>query len=123
VPHNQGMGWIRLHKRMAIYYRDHFDCVWCRCVFPIDTQGYGLTLDHLVGNDNEVTNLVTCCHWCNTSRHDDTLEEWIRRLVDDRGMSARTLRRRIARQTSKPLITREGSLWLAQQRRPKYTAS
>ena len=119
MPHNTGMGWIRLHKRMAIYYRDHFDCVWCRGVFPIDTLGYGLTLDHLEGSSNEVINLVTCCHWCNTSRHDATLDEWIERLVE-RGHYASTVRKRLKRQISKPLITREGSIWLARQRRPKY---
>ena len=52
-------------------------------------------LDHLDGTSNEATNLVTCCHWCNTSRHADTLDEWIERLVQEHGMYARTIRKRL----------------------------
>lgn len=76
-PH--GMNWIFLATRMAIYARDHFDCVWCRQVFPVDPKGYGLTLDHLdYVNGNAPTNLVTACPRCNTSRRAKGLDEWLR---------------------------------------------
>ena len=70
VPDNRGLGmnWIRLDLRLAIYARDHFDCVWCRQVFPPDPHGYGLTLDHVDGPSNAPDNLVTACNGCNAGR-------------------------------------------------------
>lgn len=65
MPDNRGMGmnWIRF------YARDHFDCVWCRQVFPVDPLGYGLTLDHVYDpHDNRATNLVAACMDCNSGR-------------------------------------------------------
>jgi len=80
VPHNngRGMNWIRLEKRLAIYHRDRFDCVWCRGIFPLNERGYGLTLDHLVpGRDHRPENLVTACNSCNVARGSATVEEWL----------------------------------------------
>jgi len=71
MPDNRGRGmnWIRLDLRLAIYARDHFDCVWCRQVFPVDPLGYGLTLDHIGDpSDNRPCNLVTACNDCNAGR-------------------------------------------------------
>lgn len=70
MPDNrgQGMNWIRLDLRLAIYARDHFDCVWCRQIFPLDPLGYGLTLDHVDGPSNAPANLVTACNECNVAR-------------------------------------------------------
>ena len=70
MPDNRGQGqnWIRLDLRLAIYARDHFDCVWCRHVFPFDPLGYGLTLDHIDGPSNRPDNLVTACNGCNAGR-------------------------------------------------------
>ena len=57
--------------RFAIYARDGFDCVYCRMVFPIRYDGYGLTLDHVVprwqGGKHTPDNLVTACTRCNFS--------------------------------------------------------
>lgn len=72
------MNWIRLDLRLAIYARDHFDCVWCRQIFPVDPLGYGLTLDHVDGPSNAPENLVTACNECNASRKDLPLAEWLR---------------------------------------------
>jgi hypothetical protein len=119
MPHNTGMDWIRLPKRFAVYFRDSFDCVWCRCVFPIDTKGHGLTLDHLDGSKgHDATNLVTCCHECNSTRQDLTLDEWYARLASE-GHNVRGLKLRVARLTRKPLNMYAGK-WLASLRRPKY---
>lgn len=66
---NQGMNWIRPVKRLAIYLRDGLSC--CYCGEGIE-QGAKLTLDHLTpyskGGNNAETNLVTCCHRCNSAR-------------------------------------------------------
>jgi 5-methylcytosine-specific restriction endonuclease McrA len=72
------MNWIRLEKRLAIYHRDSFDCVWCRGVFPLNERGYGLTLDHLVpGRDHSPSNLVTSCNCCNAARGGLDVEAWL----------------------------------------------
>jgi len=66
---NQGMNWIRREKRLAIYIRDGLAC--CYCGEGVE-DGAKLTLDHLTphshGGSNRQTNLVTCCHRCNSSR-------------------------------------------------------
>ena len=69
-----GSKWIRPEKRMAIYIRDGFDCVYCRGVVPLGTD---LTLDHItprsLDGGNDASNLVTCCLSCNSSRQDAEL--------------------------------------------------
>ena len=65
--------WIRVEKRLALYIRDGFGCVYCgrdlRGAVPSD-----VTLDHLlprsVGGTNDASNLVTACRRCNSSRQD-----------------------------------------------------
>jgi hypothetical protein len=63
------MNWITPKKRLAIYLRDGLACAYC-CTSIED--GAKLTLDHLQphskGGSNNATNLVTCCHRCNSSR-------------------------------------------------------
>lgn len=63
------MNWIRPEKRLAIYLRDGLACSYCGARVEDGTQ---LTLDHLrpytSGGSNAETNLVTCCHRCNSSR-------------------------------------------------------
>lgn len=66
---NQGMNWISQVKRLAIYLRDGLACAYCGASVE---EGAKLTLDHIKphskGGTNEHTNLVTCCHKCNSSR-------------------------------------------------------
>lgn len=63
------MNWIRKEKRLAIYLRDGLACCYCGQGVEDDAK---LTLDHLIphvrGGSNTPTNLVTCCHKCNSSR-------------------------------------------------------
>jgi 5-methylcytosine-specific restriction endonuclease McrA len=65
----QGMNWIRKEKRLAIYLRDGLAC--CYCGGAVE-DGAKLTLDHIKchdhGGSNDATNLVTCCHSCNSAR-------------------------------------------------------
>lgn len=116
MPHNRGMDWIRLHKRMAIYLRDGFDCVWCRCVFPLPEHGHGLSLDHLEGEAHTPANLVTCCLPCNSERQDMLLEDWLA-VLERRGHDVRDRLREVL---ARPLDMAEG-LRLARKRRPRYT--
>lgn len=119
MPHNTGMDWIRLHKRMAIYFRDDFDCVWCGQVFPPDYRGYGLTLDHLdPGGGNEPENLVTSCKCCNSARGARSLKEWYR-CLKGKGHNIRRIQRKVQRLVKKPLNLEVGRI-LAAARRPDY---
>ena len=113
MAHANGMDWIRLPKRMAIYHRDGFDCAYCRLVFPLDPLGYGLTLDHVEGPlDHRPENLVTACTECNKAKDTDTLEHFIQ----TRGLD-RAVLQRVGELTSRPLDMVEGRR-LAALRRP-----
>jgi len=68
--------WCRPEKRLAIYLRDRFTCLYCLA----DLHGSDpadITLDHLVcqadGGSNDESNLVTACRHCNCSRGDKPL--------------------------------------------------
>lgn len=63
--------WIRPEKRLAIYLRDGFACLYCGS----DLRGSvasDVTLDHLLprsaGGTNDPTNLITACRTCNCTR-------------------------------------------------------
>lgn len=45
-PNGQGSKWIRRAKRLAIYERDWFRCVYCG-----EADASKLTLDHLVASE------------------------------------------------------------------------
>lgn len=68
--------WIRTEKRLAIYLRDRFTCVYCLTDLH-DAAPQDLTLDHLKtkssGGSNSEHNLITCCRHCNCSRQDKPL--------------------------------------------------
>lgn len=118
MPNNKGMDWIRLPKRMAIYLRDGFDCVWCRLVFPLREDGYGLTLDHVyIDGCNEHYNLVTCCLRCNSSRKRLPLDAWLRKVAERTGRTEEELAHAAFLTLGRPLNMAEGRR-LAQLRRP-----
>lgn len=65
-----GTKWIRPEKRVRIYARDGWRCLWCgRRRAELDGP---LTLDHFLARDagggNETSNLFTACHGCNSER-------------------------------------------------------
>lgn len=65
-----GTKWIRPEKRIRIYARDGWACVWCgRRAHELDGP---LTLDHFLARDaggsNDASNLITACHPCNSER-------------------------------------------------------
>ena len=73
---NGGSKWIRPERRLAIYLRDRFTCLYClRDLHDADPRD--VTLDHIkcghfAGNHHE-SNLVTACRSCNSSRQDTPL--------------------------------------------------
>lgn len=76
--------WIRAEKRVAIYERDGWECVYCgrgpRQQTPLRLTGVVLSLDHLVpqsqNGSNDAKNLVTACISCNSSRQDKAWTEY-----------------------------------------------
>jgi len=74
---NQGMNWCRPSTRLAIYLRDGMACAYCGHAVE---DGAKLTLDHLTpysaGGINGASNLVTCCHRCNSSRGTRSVAEF-----------------------------------------------
>ena len=100
MPFNeQGAKWIRRTRRLALYIRDGFRCVYCQTDL-LDAHPKSITLDHVDGtlvfglaihtNDN----LVTCCQPCNKSKHDNDVTAWA---------DARTLTR-VRQQTTLPVV-------------------
>lgn len=75
-----GANWIRKEKRLAIYIRDNFACVYCGAQLKGCKPGE-ISLDHIVpvnaGGSNEATNLVTCCRACNNRKQDTPICEWL----------------------------------------------
>ena len=68
--------WIRTDKRLAIYLRDRFTCLYC-CQDLHGAEASDITLDHVRcqsdGGGNGEDNLVTACRSCNCSRQDKPL--------------------------------------------------
>jgi hypothetical protein len=109
------MDWIRFGKRMAIYMRDGFRCIWCLKQF--ETNGFGLTLDHVFhGKDNHHQNLVTCCHRCNSQRQGTSLDCWVLRCAAEKDQKAEDTALRLLLQLSLPLDLQAGKA-LAEARR------
>lgn len=79
----QGMNWIRQSSRLAIYLRDGLAC--CYCGDSVE-NGCQLSLDHVkpydLGGSNKVTNLVTCCKRCNSSRGKRTVASFAIAVAD-----------------------------------------
>lgn len=102
----QGMNWIRQDKRLALYLRDGLACVWCGAAVE---DGVKLTLDHVVcrtaGGTHHESNLVTCCHACNSRRGDRAAAEFAEAVAGyvNHGVTADEILSQIALLTAKPL--------------------
>lgn len=90
--------WIRTDKRLAIYLRDAFRCVYC-CRDLHGADPTDITLDHVEcqadGGSNDESNLVTACRSCNCSRQDKPLNRFA-------GKETRADIRRLTRRSLKP---------------------
>jgi hypothetical protein len=85
----QGSKWCRPTTRLAIYLRDGMACAYCGATVE---GGALLTLDHIRpcvrGGTNAATNLVTCCHRCNSSRGDRPVATFARVVAEYLGHGA-----------------------------------
>ena len=76
----QGSNWIRRDKRLAIYLRDQFQCVYCHRNLA-NAPARKRTLDHIIpvarGGTNDAVNLCTACTTCNERKSNKTAWEYI----------------------------------------------
>ena len=120
----QGMNWCRPSTRLAIYLRDGLACVYCGGTLE---EGTKFTLDHLKphakGGDNKPTNLVTCCHRCNSSRGKRSVTAFARSVASylNNGIDYRDIikhvrncaRRSLPRAEARALLERRGTVTAA----------
>lgn len=87
-------------RRLAIYARDGFLCVYCGAAAE---AGTALSLDHVlpreVGGGNESGNLVTACVRCNSAKQNTTMRAWFAALRA-RGVDTARLSKRVRRATA-----------------------
>ena len=83
MPANEhGAKWIRRPRRLALYMRDAFTCVYCGLSLH-HARPSDVTLDHV--DPREVfgqllhinSNLVTACLPCNTNKGSMMVNEWV----------------------------------------------
>jgi hypothetical protein len=115
MSNRHGSKWCRPSKRLAIYHRDGFACVYCGAT--LDERA--LTLDHVRprrgGADNSATNLVTCCLRCNSVKQDLTMRQWFV-LLRMSGVDTSRLSAKIRRHTARPIDLSVGRAILARRR-------
>jgi hypothetical protein len=82
-------GWCRPKKRMAIYLRDSFTCLYCGKDLH-HCPSSEISLDHLVPrveeHNNDPSNLITACHTCNSARRDMDWREFLRNMYGNSSM-------------------------------------
>jgi 5-methylcytosine-specific restriction endonuclease McrA len=110
-----GSKWIRPEKRLAIYARDGFACVYCGA-----NEGESpLTLDHVLaremGGTHNADNLVTCCFSCNSSKQDVPMRTWFATLRA-RGIDTSRLSIRIRTHLARPIDMNVGKQLRAARR-------
>ena len=98
------MNWITQKKRLAIYLRDGMACVWCRSGVE---HGAKLTLDHVKphskNGSNHESNLITACHFCNTSRNAKSMAGFARTSAQRHNVASADLLGDIRRKTARVL--------------------
>ena len=114
----QGMKWIRSEKRLSIYLRDGLACAYCGASVEDGTK---LTLDHLTphshGGTNAATNLVTCCHKCNSARGNRDYRTFAATVAAylDHGITAEQIVSHIETTVQRPLDVPAASAIIAQR--------
>ena len=116
---NQGMNWIAQTSRLTIYLRDGLACAYCGDSVE---GGAKLTLDHIIpyskGGSNSPSNLVACCHRCNSARGDRPMRAFASGVADYLGVDAaeivkhinNTRKRVLPRAEAREMIARRGSV-------------
>lgn len=104
MSNKNGSSWIRKEKRLAIYSRDGFACVYCGTI-------HRLSLDHLqareVGGTHDAVNLVTACVSCNSARQDKPMRAWLATLRTN-GINTERMSLKIRRLVARPIDINEG---------------
>lgn len=96
--YKHGMNWIRQEKRLSIYMRDHFCCLYCGRGIEEEII---MTLDHVKHfGGNHVSNLVTACMDCNVLKHWRSLKTFLMEICAD-AQRAEVLRLRVERACAK----------------------
>ena len=81
--YRHGMNWIRQEKRLAIYLRDKFACIYCGA--GVESEETIFSLDHVKHyGGNQVENLVTACMDCNTQKGNSKVADFVKGLPEDR---------------------------------------
>lgn len=80
-------------KRFILWHKYGGKCYYCGT--PLDMDFF--TLDHIIpkksGGTSDDSNLVPCCHFCNMSKADRTIEEWVAYLVVDKARHEEILKK------------------------------
>ena len=110
-----GSKWIRPEKRLAIYARDGFACVYCGTT---ESESV-LSLDHVLpremGGTHEASNLVTSCFCCNSAKRDVPMRAWFV-MLRDRGIDTAKLSARIRTHLARPIDINLGKQLRANRR-------
>jgi len=89
--YKHGMNWIRQEKRLSLYMRDHFSCLYCSK--GIEQAEMILTLDHVIhSGGNDASNLVTACLECNMAKGCGSLGRFLRGREDAERVAERVKR-------------------------------
>lgn len=99
-PHQPVGRWIVVERRLALYMRDDFRCLWCGADLS-RTSAFNVTLDHIRrrvdGGSNKNRNLFTACRTCNSRRYGTANDVDIAKLAQiRRWTNGRRIRRLLA---------------------------
>ena len=127
-----GSKWIRREKRLAIYMRDNFRCLWCNR--SVENNGEAC-IDHLVpqskGGDNDPSNLLTSCKRCNDHRGDLSAKEFIailsksergRKKIYQRIAAAVSQFLQFHKDEAKKEIAEQGYIPRGQKKKPEFVS-
>ena len=108
-----GSKWCRPERRLALYLRDGFACIYCGVNAD---DGAALSLDHVLprelGGSNKGENLVTACVSCNSAKRNLVNREWFA-MLRDKGIDTTSLSKRIRAATKRPVDLDAGKRLLA----------
>ena len=110
TANKNGSKWIRPTKRLRVYDRDEWCCVYCRkTVYSVAlvrdqkaqpaSNAEPATLDHIIcrssgkANHHE-SNIVTCCLSCNSQRQDKPVRAFAR-LIETKNNTAEEIVKRV----------------------------
>ena len=82
--------------RSAILEREEGRCFYCRRALTDEDSGLDHAEPQSANGSNGYRNVVAACHSCNSSKGDDTAEEFLRKLYRRKFLGAAELDERLA---------------------------